>query len=301
MTVAQYRENLLGERVAVEALLDLFTRRGVHATWATVGALFCGTKKELLEAMPDRRPRYVDAALSPYSALNEIGEDEGSDPFHFAPSLVAKIAQTAGQELATHTFAHFYCLEAGQSQEDFDADLAAAARVGAAYGDVTRSLVFPRNQFNPEYRATMQRRGVRTYRSNGTHWAYAPATSIEPRRKRAFRLADAYAPLSGPRTHRIAAADEFGLVDVPASAFLRPYTPRFRSLDRFRFQRLTRAMSHAAALGECFHLWWHPHNFGRNLRENMVFLEGLLDHLDCLRRRDRMVSASMIDAAGFAR
>lgn len=38
--LARYRDNLIGERVAVEVLLERFTKRGIRATWATVGALF---------------------------------------------------------------------------------------------------------------------------------------------------------------------------------------------------------------------------------------------------------------------
>ena len=39
-TVAQYRENLLGVRRAIPALLATFADYGIHATWATVGFLF---------------------------------------------------------------------------------------------------------------------------------------------------------------------------------------------------------------------------------------------------------------------
>lgn len=296
MSLDEYRDNLVGERVAVEVLLALFAARGIHATWATVGALFCATRGEFERAMPAHMPRYEDRALSPYEALSELGEDEASDPFHYAPSLVEKIAKTSGQELASHTFSHFYCLEPGQTAADFDADLEAARAVGARFGEVTRSLVFPRNQYNPAYRGVMARRGVTAYRSNGPHWAYRPSVFAEPRFKRVVRLADAYVPLSGSRTQRPSVGDD-GLTDVAASAFLRPYSPPLRSLDAVRYSRLTRAMSHAARRGECFHLWWHPHNFGRHLRENVAFLERLLDHFDLLRREHDMQSAAMCEVA----
>jgi peptidoglycan/xylan/chitin deacetylase (PgdA/CDA1 family) len=299
MTLEQYRENLVGERVAVEALLELFTRRGISGTWATVGALFCRTKKEFLAAMPERRPSYVERALSPYDALHELGDDERSDPFHYAPSLVEKIARTPGQELATHTFSHFYCLEPGQTEAEFRADLDAARRVGASFGDVTKSIVFPRNQYNERYRSALKAAGVVAYRSNGPHWAYRPSVSREPRWKRAARLVDAYAPLSGARATRVRPSAD-GLVDVPASAFLRPYSPGLRRLDGARFRRLSRAMTEAARRGETFHLWWHPHNFGTNLRENMAFLSRLLDHFDALRRREGMESVTMNRAATMA-
>ncbi len=293
--LSRYRENLLGERIAVEALLRTFEKRGVRATWATVGALFCGTKRELAQAMPERRPIYRDVRLSPYAAMHEVGEDERSDPFHFAPGLVEAIARTPGQELATHTFSHFYCLEAGQTAEDFDADLEVAQRLAEPFGGV-RSLVFPRNQYNPGYRDVMRQRGIRAYRSNPRYWAYAPGTTREPVSRRAARLVDSYLPLSGAQTHRVRATGD-GLTDVPASVFLRPYSPRLRHLDRLRVARIKRAITAAADRDECFHLWWHPHNFGVHLRENMRVLEAVLDHLDALRRRGRMESVTMGDLA----
>ncbi len=293
--LAAYRDNLLGERVAVEALLGRFEKREVRATWATVGALFCRTRDELIAAMPERRPSYEDQRLSPYAALGEIGKDESADPFHFAPDLVRKIARTPGQELATHTFSHYYCLEAGQTADEFDADLETAQRLAENFGAL-RSLVFPRNQYNPRYRDVMARRGIRAYRSNPAHWAYAPSSTVEPRMKRLTRLADAYLPIAGPQTHRVHRAND-GLTDVPASAFLRPWSRRLRRLDRLRVARIKRAMTHAAEHDECFHLWWHPHNFGVNLRENIEVLDAILDHLDVLRRTKHFESLHMGDLA----
>jgi hypothetical protein len=295
LPLSKYRDNLLGERIAVDALLQRFHDRGIRATWATVGALFCANREELFAAMPDRKPAYRDRRLSPYEAIDEIGRDENADPVHFAASLVHAIARTPGQELASHTFSHFYCLEPGQTAHDFDADLEVVQRLAEPFGGV-RSLVFPRNQYNPAYRHILVKRGIRTFRSNGEHWAYAPSTTHEPRGKRAVRLADAYLPLSGARTTAVRRASD-GLTDVPASAFLRPYSHALRHLDRFRVSRIRRAMTHAADHDECFHLWWHPHNFGVNLRENMAVLEAILDHFEVLRRSGRLESKHMGDFA----
>ncbi len=54
---------------------------------------------------------------------------------------MARIADT-GQEIASRTFAHYYCLEPGQDA----ADLEAARAIAAAQGLATRTLVLPRNQ-----------------------------------------------------------------------------------------------------------------------------------------------------------
>src|ERR1700679_3073446 len=81
-----YRDNLLGVRQAIPALLRLFAEREIHATWATVGFLFCRAKQELMATLPHRLPAYSDRSLSPYD-LTDVGQDEARDPFHFAPSL----------------------------------------------------------------------------------------------------------------------------------------------------------------------------------------------------------------------
>ena len=65
--------------------------------------------------------------------------------------------------------------------------------------------------------------------------------------------------------------------DVPATRFLRPYDPRLRGLDGLRLRRIRRELAEAAARGAAYHLWWHPHNFGVHLAENLAFLDGVLD------------------------
>ena len=109
-SVGDHRARLLGAREAVPAMLELFEAFGIHATWAIVGFLFFEGKRELLDALPSRRPAYVDPALSPYAGLAAIGASERDDPFHFAPSLIRQIAHTPDQEIGTHTLSHYYCL-----------------------------------------------------------------------------------------------------------------------------------------------------------------------------------------------
>ena len=292
-----YRENLLGVRRAVPAILRLFEQHGVHATWATVGFLFARSRAELAALRPERLPTYRDPTLSPYGHLEVIGEDEASDPFHYAPTLIDRIAETPGQEIGTHTFSHYYCLEEGQTAAQFGADLDAAARAGARYGDVCRSLVFPRNQFNPAYLGVLRSRGVAAYRSNGSHWAYrARPGAADTAPRRAFRLGDAYLPLSGSGARRIDRVAP-GPVDVPASAFLRPFSPALRPLRRAALERLAFGLTRAATDGRVFHLWWHPHNFGRYLPENLEFLGALLERVGALRTRHGLASLTMAEAA----
>lgn len=298
-SVPSARDRLLGAREAIPQLLSLFAERGIHATWATVGMLMARDKRELLELLPERRPRYADSTLSPYTALAEVGESEADDPFHYAPSLVERIVATPGQELATHTFSHFYCLERGQDELDFVADLAAARRAAARFGVEPRSIVFPRNQVNPAYLPALRDAGIRSYRNSPPAWFYAPvAGSGENLGSRAARLVDTYLPLARATAPRPTPVN--GPTPVRAGAFLRPYTPRLRAAEPLRLARLGRAMEDAARSGGVFHLWWHPHNFGRHTAENLSFLTRVLDRFRALRQQWGMESATMLEAAGAA-
>ena len=159
-----YRQNLLGVRAAVPALLQLFQQYGIHATWAAVGFIFFETREQLLASLPERRPAYRDRRLPPYDDLDRLGANESEDPLHFAASLIRQVRSAPGQEIGSHTFSHYYCLEDGQDLATFRADLAAAQRAAARHDLKLRSLVFPRNQFTEEYVAACGEMGFEAYR-----------------------------------------------------------------------------------------------------------------------------------------
>jgi hypothetical protein len=299
-SVADCRDELLGARQAIPAMLDVFVEFGIRATWATVGLLLFETKRELLANLPARRPAYDRPGLSPYDALVEVGPDERHDPFHFAPSLVRRIADTAGQEVATHTFCHYYCLEAGQSPADFREDLEAAVEVTRAkLGRLLRSIVFPRNQLELEYVLVCRELGLEAYRGNLADWAYrARQDQGESLFRRGVRLLDSYCSLTGRNARPLAGSA--APVDVPASRYLRPYTHALRHLEPLRLRRILGDLEAAARDGLVYHLWWHPHDFGLCLAENMAVLRTILCEFRTLQERHGMESLSMADAAAAA-
>src|SRR6185312_3453264 len=129
-----YKEHLLGVHQAIPLLLELFKKHNISATFATVGFLFFENKKELCSNLPEKRPQYSDPNLSPYNGhIQLIGNNEKEDPFHFGLSLIEQIVE-AGQEIGCHTFSHYYCLEKGQTKEDFRDDLLFAKKIAGKKG-----------------------------------------------------------------------------------------------------------------------------------------------------------------------
>lgn len=298
-TVASYGANILGGRAAIPHLLELFERHELACTWATVGMLFFDRREALLTALPAMRPAYRDSNLSPYAALDALdalGANEREDPYHFGLSLIRRIRAASRQEIATHTFSHYYCLEPGGTREAFRADLAAAKAAAAAEGITLESIVFPRNQVEAGALEECRAAGLIAYRGNERAAIYRPAPrGTEPALKRAGRLADAYLALTG--SNSLVPRAERGLVDVASSRFLRPWSRRLAPLEPLRLHRILGAMRQAARAGEVFHLWFHPHNFGVDRAENLAVMRRIAAEAADLRERHGWPSLTMAEVA----
>jgi peptidoglycan/xylan/chitin deacetylase (PgdA/CDA1 family) len=292
-----YRRRLLAERQAIPRLLDAFAEYGVAATWATVGFLFAASRRELEEFSPAVVPRYEDTRLFPYT--ENIGDGEGDDPLHYAPSLIRMIRERARQEIGTHTYSHYFCLERGQTRETFRADLRSAKAIAAKYGVSLRSIVFPRNQFNPDYNDILKEEGIVALRGSESAWMYKPEiTRDDGRLKRVTRALDAYCNLSGANLvgwDRVRMPD--GMCNIPSSRFLRHWRRGLRRFEPLRLARITAGIRRAAASRQIFHLWAHPHNFGADMDENFAFLRQVLEVFKECRDRQGLRSLSMGEVA----
>lgn len=290
-----YNKNILGVWDALPKILDFFVKHKIHGSFATVGFLFAKNKHELVQFCPEIKPNYRNKNLSPYNGHFDLIRTEEDNKLHFAPALIDLIIKTEGQEIGTHTFSHYYCLEAGQTKEQFEEDIRAAINIAKTKGIQLKSIVFPRNQFNNEYLEIIKRLGITSYRGNEPLWFHKAASSNKNELfKRIFRLIDSYINISGhhcsPLPH---ATNKRHPVNIPASRFLRPCSIRLKALEGLRLNRIKKSMTFAAKNDLVFHLWWHPHNFGDNQKENFHFLENILTHFDSLREKYNFQSVSM--------
>ncbi|MEW5423401.1 polysaccharide deacetylase family protein [Amorphus sp. 3PC139-8] len=288
-----YGKNILGARDAIPRILELFEKYEIRATWATVGFLFCENKDELLEILPRDRPKYNKKYLSNYEYISEVGPNESKDPYYFAPSLISQILKTPKQEIGTHTLTHYYCLEEGQNLGSFRSDLNAAITLAQRRNIKIKSIVFPRNQFNEEHLTAAQKLGIDRYRGNPADWAYRKTkTEDQTPLRRGVRLIDSYFGIFGDQTY---SPPKDRPTNVRASRFLRPYAGRLAPFHSAHTGAIRRQMTSAALKRNVYHLWWHPHNFGINIEENLSALEKILVHFDVLRSEFGFSSASMGD------
>ena len=299
-TLKEYQERLIGGREAVPYFLEQFKTHQVHATWSTVGLLFFNNRSALQENLPKVQPNYSNKNLSPYPYIesNNLGNDEDSDPYHFARSLIDLIKIYPGQEIGTHTFSHYYCLEEGQTADEFKADIEAAILAAKQINIEIKSLIFPRNQYNQTYLEIIKKLGIIAYRGNEQSWLYqASKRESHSFSRKVIRRIDDYINLSGYHCYHPEQLQGQYPINIPSSRFLRPYLPPLAILEPLRLKRITSAMTHAAKNGLIYHLWWHPHNFGVNTKENRSILNNILAHYLHLNKKYGMRSMNMCEIA----
>lgn len=298
-----YITNLKNTPDAIRGMLELFRRYEIAATWATVGFLFAENRKELQQYHPQIKPNYKNTKVDPYRL--EIGENEQDDPLHFAPSLIREIQSTSRQEIATHTYSHFFCLEEGATPDAFRADLQSAAAIANKFDVDLHSIVFPRNQVAPDFLNELPSTEIKSYRGNSHGWMYQKNSLSQKKTgvklQRAARLLDSYINLSGQQLWPLnsdLSTNPREVNNVPASFFLRPWSFNLKQFESLRLNRLKKQITNAARHGKLFHLWWHPHNFGKYTEENLGFLRNILQHVDSCRIKYGMKSQSMDQISG---
>lgn len=258
---------------AIPQMLSLFEKNAIHVTWATVGMLFNENWEEWHSNIPEIQPAYERKELNAYE-YGKRHQGAGFDSFFFAPKLIKAIQSVKGQEIGTHTYSHYYCLEKGQTKAQFEADCNQAIKLAQKMNIELKSLVFPRNQFNELYLEVCTQKQIETVRSNPNFW-YWDTTKKETLAVKLARTGDAYLPF-GTKSYPIEHLVSDKIICQPASRFLRQQHS-IVILNNARLQRIKSEMIQAAKLGEVYHLWWHPHNFGIDVANSIKTLQDVLE------------------------
>lgn len=287
-----YRENILGARTVIPRLLELFNRYQIHVTWATVGALACKSKSHLVELI-DGDIVYLDRNYSMIQYIREnVGNSEKDDPLHYAGSLIELIRECPNQFIGSHTFSHFFLFERTPDRKDFERDIKAVKTVFPE----ASTKVFARNQITDEAIALLGHYGFTAFRGvqqNSSLLQIYKETGRKPFYIRVLRLLDTYFPITGHYDYSSEEIKSGELLNIRASSTLRPYNPSLKFLEKFKLKRIKKGLKRAAERGNIYHLYWHPHNFGINQKENLEFLEKILQYYVDLKEKYAMRSMSM--------
>lgn len=233
------------ERPICAALLELFDRYQVPATWAMVAALL------------DER----SAAGRP-----------GSKACWYAPDIIAGIVNAkVAHEIGSHSGKHIYFSRSPSAQAREDLEF--ARDIHRANGLAFRSFVFPCNLVG--HLDLLPEMGLRVFRGHDGDWA-ARTRRAERHLGQVANFLDKLLPIPPSPA---AAKARGALIDISASMLLMGRN----GLRRFVLPAVTRrklrtGLARAKRRGQVFHLWFHPSNFYYRRDEQLATLAWFLEH-----------------------
>jgi len=287
------------EQVVVDTL-RIFQTHGVHASWATVG-LLNHPSLEALMASDQRMIHYSNSAYSPFPFDRQVLSTIPW-PILNGQREINEIVNTPGQELASHTYSHFYTMEKGQTSEDFSWDVTQMDQLAGKIGRHFSSIVFPRNQVNQEYLQILQKSGYKAFRGNQLNSDWENSTfGQEGVNRKIRRVADAYFEVSQTKSFSLATLpSSHGLVNIPASRFLRP-CKHTNWLEKRKINRIKIELRKAAQNGTIYHLWWHPHNLTHQPEQAIEQIAELCAYAVSLKREFGLEFMNMSEIATYVK
>jgi peptidoglycan/xylan/chitin deacetylase (PgdA/CDA1 family) len=264
-------------------ILDILNYYKINSTIAVVGILFFD-REELISLGNVDLP-YKNQKQNPFRDIN--GLLSIPDEMLFGGKALKKLLDSKNHEIASHTFTHFYCLEEGISLSHFNEDL---IRFNNIRKDL-KSFVFPRNQFDESFLELLKEYGIRVVRVNDEA-SYLYKTN--PRAGyfiRVMRFIDRYINISGNNISQVKITN--GMYLQSHSRFFAPYIAKLKWLEPYKIGRIKKEMTYCAINGFDYHLWTHPHNFGKNPKEMLSQLEEIAIHYNYLNENFGFVSKRM--------
>lgn len=233
------------ERPICAALIELFDRYEVPATWGVVAAL-------LDEESAKFRP--------------------GSEACWYAPDIIDRVVHArVAHEIGSHGGKHvqFDEISAYQAQEDLDF----AREVHRANALPFKSFIFPRDAIG--HLDVLTYAGLRTFRGRDIGW-FETARRAGRIVGRAANFADKFLPVP---PSPVSAVKHGALVNIPGSMLLLGRNgPRRFILPTVSRAKLLMGLVRTQRTGRIFHLWFHPSNFYYRRDEQLATLRWFLDH-----------------------
>lgn len=282
-----YRTKYIEE--SVNELLLLLKRYHIHATWASVGLIACTGKDEaLIMADHNVKDPYSDLRLSDF--IKSI--DDNDYYRYFSPDSLLKISDTEGQEIATHTFSHFYLKEHKNALEVIESEIQKSKNVLEQLTGLTvKTLIMPKNQVSKNLRIYMKKCSISIIRGVQVSARFNKRTKLF----KLLHFMDAYLPVCGDSCYELSEIKDGDIYNVRASAFWRTYYSKLWFLEPLKLVRIKHQLKKAALSGKVFHLWFHPHNLSQNYKRNLKEFEKILKYYQKLSKKYGMLSCNMSD------
>lgn len=235
--------------IGAPKLLRHFTRNGLSATWAVVGAMMRPSLPDISELPEIIYPHFTKSWFSyvPKEAT------ESTHPEWFGATLVEMIRNARPkQEIGFHSFSHAPFIRPGMTRERAIIEFTFCEQLARELGIPTTCFVFPRNLV-ADLRH-LRNAGFKCFRDTDQ----LPFRSANSKLRSLYMvLADfcGFAPcLVKPSLRQ-------GMVAIPGSLLIRCAAGWRKHIpDSSRLRRLRKGLERVRRDGGVFHVWFHPEN-----------------------------------------
>ncbi len=172
--INRYLPHIENSISALSRILMVFDTYHIKCDIACVGGMALQNVQQFLSAAPWVKPYYVHAQFSCYESLVPFIGTIYREELFFCPDTIILLSKRKNVKISTHTFSHYYCLEEGQTTDQFREDLKTALAVFRKRGIYIDTIVFPRNQVSEEYLKVCWEEGLTHYRGSPKNILYKP-------------------------------------------------------------------------------------------------------------------------------
>lgn len=277
-----YDKNFTNIEHIIKGTLDLFQQYGISATWAIVPLMISSSSDELIDSYP--RTKSLDAIIENKRLLDDMIINP---QYYFIPSLPKMINNASFQSIGLHGYTHTKIDDQIMTPKVFDSELKASKEIFNKNNlSHPQSFIFPSNVIDNDYLEILSKNSIKIFRSSSKDLSH---NLIVRYFSRINRKLDSYVHVSPSES-----GDIFNIYNVASTTgtrFLRPVNNNLQLF--FSLKRIKSEMLKFAQNGNCYHLWWHPHNFGKNTNLNFSMLREILSYYAFLKDTYGMKSLSM--------
>lgn len=280
------RRYFMETRDNIKALLDLFEKHTISATWAIVGHLF------LSSCAPVNGTVHPEIVRPNYSWFNgdwfksDPCSDIESDPIWYGKDIVESIRSCkVPQEIGCHTFSHIIVDGIQCRKECLDSELKLCQDLARSLDIELQSFVFPRNKEN--YVDVLADNGFIAYRGRESHWYNRFPGVIGEMANMADSLMFFVAPPVGIPEKR-------ECWNIKGSYFYGHGAGMGKLLPiSCRVAKAKRGIRRAAEEAKVFHLWFHSFNLAINPEGLLAGLDSIFSYVARLRKEGRIDNLAM--------
>ncbi|GAA0423588.1 polysaccharide deacetylase family protein [Cocleimonas flava] len=290
------QSNVTNSNLVADKILDIHDEFSFPATWAIVG--LAADKKNRSENLSfffdnifknsEIENKGIFKKLSSNTKLSYYGD------------IIDKIIATEDQELASHTYFHIFLDDYKTDSIPVKTDFEKFSELSQSLDKNVVSMIMPKNVYEARYAKSISDSGIKCVRINPNNFLYSGFAYKKPNKViRLLRALDYYLPVNEiidllPQSRSTSGSESDLLHFTEATLFLRGSTKN-EIINWIAYFRFIFAVRYRIFRKEDIHIWTHPHNFGKDIKQSLRWYKKMIMYAKKLEKKGLINTKSMKD------